>query len=356
MLVKYLSTAGAIIIATAVSFILTPLVRRLALRLNVVDHPNHRKVHLEATPVMGGLAIFFAFVITVLITSQLKTEMVGVLLGGSILIIFGMVDDNLKGGRSGLYPTLKLAGQILAALIAIKFGLRVSFLGPDYISIPFTVFWIVGITNSINLLDNMNGLSGGVSAIAAAAFAAMALLNGDFQTGAISLALCGACLGFLRYNFPKADIFAGDTGALFMGFVLASIAIMGNWRTETLTASLLLPLLILAYPIFDTTLVTISRLLRGHKLYLGGKDHSSHRLVILGLSHKWAVIVIYFINIGLGAAAYLMTRTNLLGIIFIPLAVGIFLAIFGLILVRIRIADEIPNPETQRAATPRGAE
>ena len=356
MLLKYLSIIGAIVIATAVSFFMTPLVRKLALRLNFVDHPNHRKVHLEATPVMGGLAIFFAFVIAALIaliTTQLRDKVVGVLLGGSILIIIGMVDDNLKNSRSGLFPSFKLAGQILAALIAIKFGLRVSFLSSAYLAIPFTVFWIVGITNAINLLDNMNGLSVGVSAIASAAFGTLAILNGDYQTGTISLALCGACLGFLRYNFPKADIFAGDTGALFMGFVLASIAIMGNWQAETLTASLLLPILILAYPIFDTTLVTVSRILRRQKLYQGGKDHSSHRLVILGLSHKWAVIVIYAINVGLGLSAYLMTRVSLMGRIFIPLGVAFFLVIFGLILVRIRIGEEVSATEV---SSPQGVE
>jgi UDP-GlcNAc:undecaprenyl-phosphate GlcNAc-1-phosphate transferase len=351
MLPEHIYIGGAGAIALVVSYLMTPLVRKIALRLNVVDHPNHRKVHLQATPLMGGLAVFFAFVIATLATSDLKNEMVGILLGGSIIIIIGMVDDNMKGKKSGLFPNVKLAGQVLASLIAIKFGLRASFLDSPYLSIPFTVFWMVGITNAINLLDNMNGLSVGVSAISAAAFGVLALSSGDTQTGIVGLALAGACLGFLRYNFPKADIFVGDAGALFMGFALSAIAIMGNWRTDDLTISLSLPILILAYPIFDTTLVTISRILRGHKPYQGGKDHSSHRLVILGLSQRWAVVAIYIINVCLGIAAFLTAKANLLGASFIIAGVAVFLVVSGLVLGRVKIAEEKPQPE----ASPQGA-
>ena len=300
-------------IAVVGSYALIPLIKKVAIKFKYVDMPKDNKVHAHPTALLGGVAIFLAFVIAVSTKTNLmdSVQVKAMLVGCSLLLVIGLIDDKV-----GMMPELKLLGQFLAALIVIKSGVRAEFLPNYYLNVIFTYVWIIGITNSFNLLDNMNGLSSGIASIAAAFFGIIAYMNGQSMVCAISFALAGATLGFLKHNFPKANIFMGDVGSLIIGYVLAVIAMLTSWRTDTWTTSLMIPILILGYPIFDTTLVTIMRTLERRSVFQGGKDHSSHRLALLGFKRYWAVIIIFFfcLFLGLMAIAVKMVST--------PIAIG----------------------------------
>ena len=269
------SVAAAFLIALAVSYIITPVILKFARRINFVDHPSGKKVHTQPTPLLGGIAIYFSFIAALSFSASANKVLIGALVGGTVIMVIGIIDDKFK-----LMPRLKLLGQFIAALIAVILGVQVAFIKIPAVSMIFTCLWLVGMTNAFNLIDNINGLSAGIAAIAAFFFGTLALIHGDILIAAASFALMGSCFGFLRYNFPKAGIFMGDTGSLFLGFMLASIAVAGSWKTSSVTTSLAIPILILGYPIFDVTLVMITRLLEKRPISEGGKDHSSHRLAI----------------------------------------------------------------------------
>ena len=190
-------------------------------------------------------------------------------------MVVGIIDDKWK-----LMPRIKLLCQFIAALIAVLMGVQVVFIKIPLASMIFTCIWLVAMTNAFNLLDNINGLCTGISGISAFFFGVLALINGNMMIAIISFALMGSCLGFLWHNFPKARIFMGDAGSMFLGYALASIAVAGSWKTSSVTTSVAIPVLILGYPIFDVTLVTLTRLIEGRPISKGGKDHSSHRLAI----------------------------------------------------------------------------
>jgi len=297
---------GAFFVAIIVSYGFTPLARRIAFKIKLVDHPNHNKSHAHPTPLLGGLSIFVAFFAAILFTTDINNYVFGILLGGTILLVLGVIDDGL-----GMMPQMKLSGQILVALIAYKTGIRVATFEDYYLSMFFTCFWIVGITNAFNLLDNLNGLSAGIAGICSVFFGIIALMNSQIYIAVLSFALAGACFGFLKHNFPKASIFMGDSGSMFLGFTLSCIAVLGSWETEKISLSLSLPILILGYPIFDTTLVTFLRIIERRSIFLGGKDHSSHILASLGLKKKRAVLIIYAICILLGLSALVVSRSPL---------------------------------------------
>lgn len=318
------------LVSFAISYLLIPFARKLAVKFNYMDHPRSNKVHARATPLLGGAAIFFAFLIPVVTKGYAFTHsyMVAVMAGACILVIIGLVDDKM-----GMMPNIKLLGQFLAAMIAIKAGIRVEFIQNYYASIIFTYVWIIGITNALNLLDNMNGLSAGITSIAAIFFGIIGFSNGDTEVAVVSFALAGSTLGFLRYNFPKASIFMGDTGSLVIGYMLSIIAIMGNWKVAAWNNSLLIPLLILGYPIFDTTLVSIVRMLEKRSVFQGGKDHSSHRLALIGLRRNGAVLAIYLISALLGTAALIITKVDVVT----GMAVGI-IAFLAMLVLGVRLA------------------
>lgn len=300
---------GAFFIAIIISYGFTPLARQIAFKIKLLDHPNSKKSHAHPTPLLGGLSIFLAFFTAVFFTININKQMYGILTGGIILMTLGMIDDKL-----GMMPKMKLSGQILAALIVYKAGVRVITFEDYYVSMFFTVFWIVGITNAFNLLDNLNGLSSGIAGISAIFFGVMALFNSEVYIAVLAFALAGACFGFLKHNFPKANIFMGDSGSMFLGFTLACIAILGSWETDKISLSFCLPILVLGYPIFDTTLVTFLRIKEKRSVFIGGKDHSSHILASLGFKKKRAVLLIYIICMMLGLAAFLISV--------LPLAIG----------------------------------
>ncbi len=294
------------IVALVFSVVGTPLARRLALTTGVVDTPNARKVHQEPTPLLGGAAIYGAFVLALALFGgrQEIRQLVGILVGATFVSVIGVIDD-----VRGLKPSLKLLAQLVAACILPLSGLSVKLFPLETLNVTLTIFWIVGITNALNLLDNMDGLSGGIAAVAAAHFVLLAAMNHPPQVlvGALAAALLGACVGFVRYNFNPASIFMGDTGSLFIGFVLAALGIKLRFLGNTYAITWMVPVVVLLVPIFDTTLVFVSRLRRGvNPLTTPGKDHLSHRLVALGFSRREAVLICW-----LAAGAVCMVATFL---------------------------------------------
>ncbi len=285
------------------SILATPLARKLALRVGVVDAPNVRKIHSAPVPLLGGAAIYVGFTLALILLGDrfYVRELVAILLGATLVSLFGLADD-----RWGMHAYLKLGGQLLAGLILILGGTRVQlFHGSwEWANYALTLLWVAGITNAFNLLDNMDGLSGGVATVAAAFFLLLAAMSGQFLVGALAAALIGACIGFLRYNLNPATIFMGDTGALFIGFLLAALAIKLRFPANVPWVTWLVPVCVLALPIFDTSLVSFSRLRRGkNPLTTPGKDHLSHRLVERGMTRREAVLTCYLIGCGCGMVA-----------------------------------------------------
>ncbi|MBI2303963.1 MAG: undecaprenyl/decaprenyl-phosphate alpha-N-acetylglucosaminyl 1-phosphate transferase [Chloroflexi bacterium] len=287
----------------------TPVARWTARRLRLVDTPSARRVHMLPTPLLGGVAIYGAFILALLFFYQSfqLPQLISILVGATLVSFLGIWDDS-----RGLRPLLKLVGQGAAAMVLIAAGVHVSFLGNVYLNYAVTLVWVVGITNALNLLDNMDGLSGGMAAVASAFFVLLAFLSGQYLVGALGAALLGACLGFLLYNMNPASIFMGDTGSLFLGFVLAALGI--KLRFENIPAvTWMVPVLVLGLPIFDTALVVISRLRRRcNPLTTPGKDHTSHRLVASGMSHRRAVLTLYGVCVLLGLMAVAVTRATVI--------------------------------------------
>lgn len=303
----------ALILVAALTFsiLATPLARRAALRVGVVAVPRSRDVHVAPVPLLGGAAIYGAFVLALLILGDQRhiRELVGILLGATLISLFGLADD-----RWGLSAPLKLLGQGLAGTVLLLGGTQVQLFDAPVMNWAITLFWVVGITNALNLLDNMDGLSGGTATIAAAFFLLLSAMNEPRQVlvGAMSAALIGACLGFLRYNLNPATIFMGDTGSLFIGFVLAALAIKLRFLSNTPAVTWMVPVCVLGLPIFDTALVFVSRLRRGRNpLTTPGKDHLSHRLNALGLSKREAVLTCLLIAGACGLAGVYLTQARL---------------------------------------------
>ena len=300
------------VVALVFSVLGTPVARRFAIASGVVDAPSARKVHAEPTPLLGGAAIYIAFILALLLfgARQEIRQLIGILIGATFVSAVGVIDD-VRGVR----PLIKLGAQFVAACILPLVGLRVQLFPIEIFNILLTVFWIVGITNALNLLDNMDGLSGGIAAIAAAHFLLLAGMNEprQFLVGALAAALLGACIGFVRYNFNPARIFMGDTGSLFLGFVLAALGIKLRFLGNTYVVTWMVPVVVLLLPIFDTSLVFVSRLRRGvNPLTTPGKDHISHRLVALGFSRREAVLICWLVASAVGMIATFLTQADLI--------------------------------------------
>ena len=285
-----------------------PLVRRFALKFGFVDAPAARKVHRTPTPMLGGVAIFLGAVIAVLYTYQqaLPRTVQGAVGAGALVAFIGLLDDKLR-----LNALVRLLVQFTAAVILVKFrmAIRLPFF-PDLINYGLTFLWLVGITNAINLLDNMDGLSSGVAAVAAGFMMLLGADNGQFLVAALAASMLGGCLGFLYYNFPPAKIFMGDAGAYFLGFWLAVMGIQLRFPNNVPFVTWMVPVLVLGLPIFDTTLVTFSRLRRGISPLTAGKDHVSHRLVLMGMSSREAVLTCYLFCFFFGMTALFVTQAN----------------------------------------------
>ena len=312
----------AFFIALVASVMLVVPVRALALRVGMVDLPGPRKVHAKPIPLLGGLAMYAAVVIAVLFafTGPARAQIVGILIGATLVAAVGILDD-----RGLLHHQIKLfVGMPLAAAILMVSGIRAqvfsALLGGrsgDYLDVALTVAWVVGITASFSILDHMDGLCAGVAAMASVFFALLAYLQGQTLVTTLAAAVLGAATGFLRWNFKPAKIFMGDGGAMFLGFLMATLGLKLRLDSTSHLSSWLAPVLILGVTIFDTTLVTISRSRRGLLPFATpGKDHAAHRLSNLGLGHRGAVLTLYLLGaIGGGAAvavSYLSTQGALL--------------------------------------------
>ncbi len=323
MMSAYLLLAASALIVAMGS---TPLVRQLALRLKVVDQPQARKIHATPVPLLGGVAIYGAFALVLLFFGDRRYvhEVVGIFVGATLVSLMGVVDD-----RWGVGSYIKLGGQLAAAFILIYSGVQVRLFN-NWFDLVLTTVWVVGITNALNLLDNMDGLSGGIAMIAAIYFTLLAAMSGQYLVGALAAALAGACAGFLVYNWNPAHIFMGDTGSLFLGFLLAAVGIKLRFPSNSNTITWMIPVLVMALPIFDTTLVFVSRLRRGkNPLTTPGKDHLSHRLALLTGSRREAVLLCYLIAGAAGLTSVFITQATPAEALIVGSAV-VLVALFGL--------------------------
>ncbi len=302
----------AFIIALLASWVLTPYVKKLAFRIGALDKPDGRKVHHGIMPRLGGLAIYLAFVIGVLATMHMTRDIFALLLGGTVIAAVGVLDDKYQ-----LPAKVKLLGQIAAALVLVLFDIKIEWLNNpwggyfylEYFSVPFTVFWIVSFTNVVNLMDGLDGLAAGVSAIASVTVILVALQQGFYPVAVITAALAGGIIGFIRYNFNPASIFMGDTGSMFIGYMLAAISIFGAVKSAA-TIALIVPAVALGLPIMDTAFAIVRRYTNGRPIFQPDKGHLHHRLLAMGLSQKQAVLLMYVISAVLGIAAILLTEVD----------------------------------------------
>ena len=305
----------AFVVSSVVSLIVVPFVGRLANRFGIIDRPARNRWHGRAVPRTGGIAIFAGFMVASAVVGSLQRETLIILSGATVVFILGLLDD-----KFGTYPRVKFIVQLGIALAVVSLGVRLRIL-PAAVAIPLTLVWIVGITNALNLIDNVDGLSAGIAFIASMTFFLVFWGSGPATVPILSLALAGACLGFLRYNFNPAKIFMGDSGSLLIGYVLSVLAILGFWQTSSpMFPTLTAPVLILGYAVFDTTLVTVLRLKASGPPWIGGRDHSSHRLIRLGLSERKAVLLLYALGAMASGSAFIVLKTSL--------AVGVPLVVF----------------------------
>jgi len=290
----------AFIIAFVITFATTPFVKKLAFKVGAVDVPkDNRRMHKKPTARLGGLAIFFGFIVSVVAYSTIDRSLAGMLIGCCIIVVLGIFDDIYA-----LSAKLKLAVQIIAALCPILAGVQIDFvrvpgfmsetgyLGLGWLAIPVTLIWIIGITNATNLLDGLDGLACGVSSISALTLLCIALIVGEPEIAFVTSALAGACFGFLPYNFNPAKLFMGDTGALFLGFVLATTSVQGLFKGYAVI-SVAAPILILGLPIFDTVSAILRRVKNHQSIMSPDRGHLHHRLIDAGFSQKKAVSIIY---------------------------------------------------------------
>ena len=328
----FLAMAAALV----ASIILTPLVIKLAFRIGAVDRPNYRKVHASVMPRIGGLAIFGAFLIGYLILRPTDEHAAGILVGAVIIIIVGFLDDMLE-----ITAKAKLAGQLAAAVIVVTWGgLQIDFINLPffgqfdfgYLSIPITIIWIIGITNAINLIDGLDGLAAGVSTIALISITVMAMIMGNVFVVAIAAILAASSLGFLLFNFHPAKIFMGDTGSLFLGFMISVLALLGFKNVAVV--SLVIPIIMLGVPISDTFFAIVRRIRMKQKISAPDKSHLHHCLLRSGFSHRQTVLVIYGLAILFGVAAVLFSQATVWGaillIVVMLIAIELFVEIIGL--------------------------
>ncbi len=272
----------------------TPIARNAGIKFGIVDKPDGvLKLHGEAIPYLGGLSIFLSFLLALSLIFEFSKEILGILFGGSIIMTLGLIDDIGK-----LSPRIKFIGEILAVYILIKSGLYIKlWFIPEYLSIPLTFLWMIGIINAFNLIDVMDGLSAGIAFIVASIFFIIALITENHSVAIISMALSGACLGFLNYNYNPASIFMGDSGSLFLGFIISSISIMLDY-TKINKFSFIAPFFVLWIPIFETVFLFFKRLSRGGSPFKGSRDHTSIRLKSLyNFSVRKTVGVFYILSL-----------------------------------------------------------
>ena len=312
--------------AFLLAFLSTPFVKKLAKKIGAIDIPkDKRRMHTDSVPLIGGLAIFLGFLVSTVVFTEVDLKVAAILAGALIMVVLGVFDD-----KYALSAKFKLVFQIAAAAIPVIAGVRIErimlpFLKSGgiefgWLSYPITILWIVALTNAVNLIDGLDGLAAGVSAIASFSMFLIALMRGDYVIAVMCAALVGACSGFLPYNFSPASIFMGDTGSTFLGFVMASLSVLGLFKVHTIIA-FAVPFIAFGIPIFDTSFAIFRRLREHRPIMSPDRGHLHHRLVDMGFSHKQAVLIIYAICVILGAVAVLSFKSKLLAIIIAVLGV-----------------------------------
>ena len=309
----------AFLIAVVVALAITPGVIFLAAKTGAMDAPDARKVHKKPIPRIGGLGIYAAFMVSMLtvmaftdLSADVFHELVGLMVSGTMIVILGLIDD-----YTNLPAKVKLVGQIAAACVLVAFDVRIDFISDPFgdflylevFAIPATIFWIVGLTNTVNLIDGLDGLAAGVATIAAVTIFLVALQQDFLLVAVLTAALAGAAIGFLYYNFNPARIFMGDTGSMFLGFMLAGISIIGAVKSAA-TIALIVPILALGLPILDTTFAIVRRYRGGVPIFKPDKGHLHHRLLDLGFTQRQAVLLMYVISALLGLSAVALTEVS----------------------------------------------
>mgnify|MGYP006284077573 CR=1 FL=1 len=319
----------AFVTSLIITFLVTPYIKNISITIGAIDHPNHRRINSRSIPNIGGLAIYFGFVAAILLFAPLNKMLIGILIGGTLILILGLIDDLYE-----ISPLLKVLGQITAAGVLILFGVKIQFItnpfgGMFYLSywgIPLTILWIVAITNTINLIDGLDGLAAGVATIAVLTLFFVALQEGRILPAVMAITLAGSSLGFLNYNFYPAQIFMGDTGAMFSGYILAAISIVGALKSAAVV-TVFVPLLALGIPIFDTIFAIIRRLYHNKPLGKADHGHIHHRLLALGWSQTEAVLIVYGISVMLGLMALVINGSSLINAV---LLFGLIVIVVGI--------------------------
>ena len=300
--------------------------KKLAKKIGAIDIPkDKRRMHTDSVPLIGGLAIFLGFLVSTVIFTEIDIKIIAILSGALIMVMLGVFDDKYALGAK-----FKLMIQIIAAAIPVIAGVRIEriilpFLKSGgiefgWLAYPITILWIVALTNAVNLIDGLDGLAAGVSAIASFSMFLIALMQGNYLIAVMCAALVGACCGFLPYNFSPASIFMGDTGSTFLGFVMASLSVLGLFKIHAII-SFAVPFIAFGIPIFDTSFAIFRRIKEHRPIMSPDRGHLHHRLVDMGFSHKQAVLIIYAICIVLGAVAVLSFKSKLLAIVIAVLGV-----------------------------------
>jgi UDP-GlcNAc:undecaprenyl-phosphate GlcNAc-1-phosphate transferase len=319
---------------------LTYFVRASALRYGFVAVPRKDRWHKTPTALMGGLAMYASFLASFFIFAPSLWRAYPILIAGTILFITGIVDDLRQ-----LKPYIKLVMQLVASSIAVFGGCSLPWTSVEVVNYFITILWLIGITNAVNLLDNMDGLAGGIALIASLFLAVNFLLNGQTAEAVLPLILAGAIAGFLRFNFNPASIFMGDCGSMFLGFGLGGMALLSDMsRPRNISAVLLTPALILMIPIFDTTVVTITRKLSGRPVSQGGRDHTSHRLVALGMSERRAVLMLYLFAAISGTLSLMVRQMRIEVTLLIIPGFALTVLFLGLYLGKVRVSEEVQTP------------
>ncbi|MDR7551171.1 MAG: hypothetical protein QN131_14750 [Armatimonadota bacterium] len=309
------------------------------MRFGLVDRPREDRWHRRPVPRLGGVAIYAGFTIPLVWVNRTNPAgLLPLLVGGAVIFAVGLIDDVVR-----LENRTKLILLIVSAAVPVLLGVRFERL-PALVGTPLAMIWILGATNAFNWLDNMDGVAGGIGAISAGTTAAFALLSGRSEAAVCALLLAGACLGFLLHNFPPARLFMGDSGSGFLGFTLATIAVMGSSRdVSNVLLPVLVPGLILAVPIFDTALVAVQRLLHGRSIFQGGRDHPAHRLVAMGLPERKAVLMLYGLSLLAASLALFAARLDVVVGLIVSVGLGLAFAALGIVLSEVRVYEAAPN-------------
>ncbi|MBQ4556030.1 MAG: undecaprenyl/decaprenyl-phosphate alpha-N-acetylglucosaminyl 1-phosphate transferase [Clostridia bacterium] len=332
---EFIYSLCAVICAGLLAFALTPVVRVLAIKIKAIDIPtDNRRMHHRPVPRIGGLAIFLAFLIATLCFCPIDRDLLTILVGGAALVLLGILDDIYR-----LNAFLKLAVQIIVALFAVSQGITINFIGigGEYVlfggwAVPITVIWIVGLTNAVNFIDGLDGLACGVSAISSVSLFLVMLLSGSSSAHCLITAiLIGCCLGFFPFNANPAKIFMGDTGALFLGYTLSILSVVGVFKADMVLA-FFVPLSIFGLPLADTAFAIFRRLLHGKSPFAPDRGHLHHRLIDMGFGQKQSVRILYALCAILGIASVMLTRDVWIGgVIILIVTLVIFILLFRIL-------------------------